>query len=145
MGGGERRDAGGGGGLFETRAARGGAVHKVLCLTILVGIVSVWAYRLIHIPRAGDSGRLAWIAMLCSELLFGFYWIISQSGRWRVVHRHPFKDTLSSRLNNLFLFPQKNVKDKGISHPNFPQICVGICFLQVQGEVAGGGCVCLHS
>lgn len=97
MGGGERRDAGGGGRLFETRAAGGGAVHKVLCLTILVGIVSVWTYRLIHIPRAGESGRLAWIAMLCSELLLGFYWIISQSGRWRVVHHHPFKDTLSSR------------------------------------------------
>lgn len=87
---GERGD----GGLFETRAARGGAVHKVWCITMFAGIVSVWAYRLVHIP---ESGRYGWIAMLCAEAVFGLYWIISQSGRWTVVYRYPFKDRLSSR------------------------------------------------
>lgn len=87
-----------GGSLFETRAARGGAAHKALCLTILVGIVWVWTYRLAHIPRDGGGAEMyGWIVMLCSEVVFGLYWIITQSGRWRVVYRYPFKDTLSSR------------------------------------------------
>ncbi|XP_057765429.1 cellulose synthase-like protein E6 [Salvia miltiorrhiza] len=84
----------GDGDLFETRAARGRAAHRALCITVLAGIVSVWVYRLGHIPQ---GGRYSWIAMLCAELLFGFYWIISQSGRWTVVYRYPFKDRLSSR------------------------------------------------
>ncbi|KAL0443267.1 UNVERIFIED_CONTAM: Cellulose synthase-like protein E6 [Sesamum latifolium] len=83
--------------LFETRAARGGAVHKLFCLTILCGIVLIWSYRLIHIPRAGQPGKHAWAAMFFAEVLFGLYWIITQSGRWRVVYRYPFKDRLSTR------------------------------------------------
>ncbi|KAL0362936.1 UNVERIFIED_CONTAM: Cellulose synthase-like protein E6 [Sesamum calycinum] len=86
--------------LFETRAARGGAAHKLFCLTILCGIVLIWSYRLIHIPRAGQPGKHAWAAMFFAEVLFGLYWIITQSGRWRVVYRYPFKDRLSTRYED---------------------------------------------
>ncbi|XP_047942403.1 cellulose synthase-like protein E6 [Salvia hispanica] len=85
---------GGDGDLFETRAGRGRAVHRGLCVTILAGIVCVWVYRLSHIPQ---EGRFSWIAMLFAEAVLGCYWIISQSGRWAVVYRFPFKDKLSSR------------------------------------------------
>ncbi|KAL0306238.1 UNVERIFIED_CONTAM: Cellulose synthase-like protein E6 [Sesamum radiatum] len=86
--------------LFETRAARGGAAHKLFCLTILCGIALIWSYRLIHIPRAGQPGKHAWAAMFFAEVLFGLYWIITQSGRWRVVYRYPFKDRLSTRYED---------------------------------------------
>ncbi|KAI3456800.1 hypothetical protein Pfo_013463 [Paulownia fortunei] len=86
--------------LFETKVARGGAAHKLFCLTVLVGIVLIWAYRLIHIPRAEEPGRYAWIGMFFAEVLFGLYWIITQSGRWHVVYRYPFKDRLSTRYED---------------------------------------------
>ncbi|GFP95030.1 cellulose synthase-like protein e6 [Phtheirospermum japonicum] len=86
--------------LFETKVARGGAAHKLLCLTKLVGTILIWAYRFIHVPRPGEPARYAWIGMFLAELLFGFYWIITQSGRWRVVYRYPFKDRLSARCGD---------------------------------------------
>ncbi|KAK4398632.1 Cellulose synthase-like protein E6 [Sesamum angolense] len=55
---------------------------------------------LIHIPRAGQPGKHAWAAMFSAEVLFGLYWIITQSGRWRVVYRYPFKDRLSTRYED---------------------------------------------
>lgn len=90
-------------GLFETRAARGGAVHKALSTTILAAIISVWTYRLTHIPAAA-GGRYAWIGMLCSEVVFGLYWIICQSCRWNVVHRFPFKHRLFSTARSIETF-----------------------------------------
>ncbi|KAL2523792.1 Cellulose synthase-like protein E1 [Abeliophyllum distichum] len=53
-----------------------------------------------HIPRTGEAGRYAWIGMFISEVLFGLYWIITQSVRWNVVYRYPFKDTLSRRYED---------------------------------------------
>ncbi|XP_051128611.1 cellulose synthase-like protein E6 [Andrographis paniculata] len=84
--------------LFETTAARGRPIHRLYCLTMLVAILSMWVYRLTHIPTA--AGRFPWLAMLFAEVVFGLYWFISQATRWRVVYRYPFKDRLSSRYKD---------------------------------------------
>ncbi|KAK6133039.1 hypothetical protein DH2020_033194 [Rehmannia glutinosa] len=83
--------------LFETKTAKGRAAYKLYCLIVLFGIVLIWAYRLVHIPGAGERGRYAWMAMFFAEVLFGVYWIITQACRWHVVYRYPFKDRLSTR------------------------------------------------
>ncbi|KZV56351.1 hypothetical protein F511_00348 [Dorcoceras hygrometricum] len=82
--------------LFETKVAKGRALYKLFSSTILVGIILIWIYRLVHIPRTGEPGRYAWFGMFFSEFLFGLYWIITQSGRWNVVYRTPFKEKLSA-------------------------------------------------
>ncbi|XP_011097754.1 cellulose synthase-like protein E6 [Sesamum indicum] len=82
--------------LFVTKAAKGRAAHRLLCFTIMVGIVLIWIYRLGHIPGADRPGRYAWVGLSVSEVLFGLYWVITQAGRWRVVYRYPFRDRLSS-------------------------------------------------
>ncbi|KAK3021554.1 hypothetical protein RJ639_046502 [Escallonia herrerae] len=86
--------------LFETRAAKGRAAYKLFSLTVFLGICCIWVYRIKHIPSAGEAGRWAWLGMLIAELCFGFYWIITQSVRWNVTFRHPFKDRLSLRYED---------------------------------------------
>lgn len=90
--------------LFETtEAGKSGAAiiaYKLYASTVFVGIVLIWLYRLLNIPGGGESGRWVWIGMLISEVLFGLYWIITQSARWNVVHRHPFKHRLSLRYED---------------------------------------------
>lgn len=82
--------------LFETKVARGRLLHKAFCLTMIAGILSIWAYRLLHLPAPGQPGRYPCLGMLFADLMFGFYWIVTQSARCRVVYRYPFKDRLSS-------------------------------------------------
>ncbi|CAA0838649.1 Cellulose synthase-like protein E1 [Striga hermonthica] len=86
--------------LFETRAAKGRAFFKLYCLTVLVGIFLIWAYRLLHIPRAAERVRCAWLGMFSAEVLFGLYWVLTQAARWRVVYRYPFKNRLFARFKN---------------------------------------------
>ncbi|KAI3466411.1 hypothetical protein Pfo_023074 [Paulownia fortunei] len=86
--------------LFETKTAKCRAAYRLFCLTVLLGIVLIWVYRLVHIPGAGESGIYAWVAMLFAEVLFGLYWIITQAGRWHVVYRYPFRDRLSTRYKD---------------------------------------------
>ncbi|XP_057440990.1 cellulose synthase-like protein E6 [Lotus japonicus] len=86
--------------LFETKEARFQGVYKVFASTIFAGITLIWAYRLINIPQ--QQGRLwwwAWITLFMSELAFGFYWIITQSVRWRISYQNPFKHRLSQRYD----------------------------------------------
>ncbi|CAI9088198.1 OLC1v1022463C1 [Oldenlandia corymbosa var. corymbosa] len=85
--------------LFETKPVRitAGVTYKAFAGTIFLGILLILLFRLTNIPPAGQPGRLAWICMLVSELLFSLYWIITQSVRWNVVQRIPFKDRLSLR------------------------------------------------
>ncbi|KAL3537194.1 hypothetical protein ACH5RR_000560 [Cinchona calisaya] len=89
--------------LFETKAAKGGSsavAYKFFAFTVFVSIILIWLYRLICIPGAGEGGRWVWICMFVSEILFGLYWIITQSLRWNVVHRIPFKNRLSLRYED---------------------------------------------
>ncbi|PIN00011.1 Cellulose synthase (UDP-forming) [Handroanthus impetiginosus] len=83
--------------LFETKIARGGAAHKLFSFTIIIGLVLIWTYRLILIPTT--SRRHSWFngILFFADVLLGFYWIITQSGRCRVVYRYPFKDRLITR------------------------------------------------
>ncbi|CAA2995737.1 cellulose synthase E6 [Olea europaea subsp. europaea] len=86
--------------LFETKPAKGRNALKLFSLTILLSIFLIWLYRLMYIPRKGEAGRYAWIGMFISEVFFGLYWIMTQTVRWNVVHRYPFKDRLSSRYED---------------------------------------------
>ncbi|XVE50863.1 hypothetical protein DITRI_Ditri01bG0198100 [Diplodiscus trichospermus] len=83
--------------LFETKRAKGRALYRVFAGSIFVGICLIWAFRVIHLPRQGDDGRLVWIGLLAAELWFGFYWFLTQAHRWNLVYRHTFKDRLSQR------------------------------------------------
>lgn len=95
--------------LFETKAARGGAVaYKVFASTIFVGIIFIWLSRLVFLTSVGEPGRWAWICMLLSEILFGFFWILTQSVRWNVVQRLPFKDRLSFRSSIVLIWDSLN-------------------------------------
>nr|GLL38693.1 cellulose synthase-like protein E1 [Ipomoea trifida] len=83
--------------LFETRIAKGRLVYRLFSASIFVGIVCVWIYRVIHIPEAGEYGRMGWIGVYGAELWFGIYWIFTQAQRWSPVFRQPFRQTLLKR------------------------------------------------
>ncbi|KAE8680278.1 Cellulose synthase-like protein E2 [Hibiscus syriacus] len=81
--------------LFETKEAKGKLTFRLFSSSIFVGICSIWAYRLLNIPSAGERGRWLWIGMFFAELGFGFYWILTQAIRWNVVRYYPLKHNLS--------------------------------------------------
>nr|GMD51609.1 cellulose synthase-like protein E1 [Ipomoea batatas] len=83
--------------LFESRIAKGRLVYRLFSASIFVGIVCVWIYRVIHIPEAGEYGRMGWIGVFGAELWFGIYWIFTQAQRWSPVFRQPFRQTLLKR------------------------------------------------
>ncbi|KAJ4829063.1 hypothetical protein Tsubulata_004399 [Turnera subulata] len=83
--------------LFHSERAKGRVLYRLFAATVLVGICLIWAYRVSHIPRAGENGRWVWIGLLGAELWFGFYWIITQALRWKLIYRTTFKDRLSQR------------------------------------------------
>ncbi|KAK4803586.1 hypothetical protein SAY86_003403 [Trapa natans] len=117
-------DAGGvdKGPLFQTRSGRrGGAAYKVVAATIFLSICGVWAYRLSQLlsllfsgePRVGDDQMmmtttmrkgscygLSLVGMFLVEVVFGLFWVLSQSIRWNIVHQLPFKDKLSLRYKD---------------------------------------------
>ncbi|KAJ4980278.1 hypothetical protein NE237_031115 [Protea cynaroides] len=91
-------------GLFvtveESKVRR--VAYKIFAVSILVGIGMIWSYRVCNIPRTGEAGRWVWLGLFTAELWFGFYWIITQSVRWNIVHRYTttfFKDTPSLSRN----------------------------------------------
>nr|GLL22507.1 cellulose synthase-like protein E1 [Ipomoea trifida] len=86
--------------LFETRPGKGRAVYRVFAASILVGIVCVWIYRVIHMPRCGEYGRMGWIGMLGAEIWFGFYWFLTQTYNWNFIFRQPFRHRLLKRYGN---------------------------------------------
>ncbi|PSR85408.1 Cellulose synthase-like protein [Actinidia chinensis var. chinensis] len=86
--------------LFETKLVKGNVAYKIYAITVFVGICLIWLYRFLHIPRAQEPARWAWIGMFMAELWFGFYWIITQSVRWNVTRRYPFKERLMSRYGD---------------------------------------------
>ncbi|XP_062078928.1 cellulose synthase-like protein E6 [Humulus lupulus] len=92
--------------LYETRKARFRGALRVFSSTIMGGICLIWYYRLTNIIQSLSSSsssssssnhRWAWIGMFMAELVFGFYWIITQSVRWTLIRFHPFKQRLSLR------------------------------------------------
>ncbi|KAL3508353.1 hypothetical protein ACH5RR_027754 [Cinchona calisaya] len=83
--------------LFETKEMKSRIVHRLFAASVFVGIVLIWIYRAIHIPKSGEDGRWAWIGMFGAEIWFGFYWFLTQSVRWNQIHRQTFPDRLSQR------------------------------------------------
>ncbi|CAK9148880.1 unnamed protein product [Ilex paraguariensis] len=86
--------------LFETKAAKGRDAYKLFAFTLFVGVCMILVYRLTHMPQPEEPGRWAWIGFFMAELWFSFYWIFTQSVRWNVVYRYPFKARLSSRYED---------------------------------------------
>jgi hypothetical protein len=82
--------------LFATEKLGGRSLYRFQAVTVLVGICLVLCYRATHFPAAAGR-RAAWLGMLAAELWFGFYWVITQSVRWRPIRRRPFKDRLGAR------------------------------------------------
>ncbi|KAJ8629851.1 hypothetical protein MRB53_023174 [Persea americana] len=85
--------------LFETKEAKGRIVYRLFSISIFAGICLIWVYRVTHVPGEG-MGRWAWLGMLGAELWFGFYWILTQTVRWRPVYRYTFKERLSQRYKD---------------------------------------------
>ncbi|KAJ4725303.1 Cellulose synthase [Melia azedarach] len=85
--------------LFETRRAKGRVLYRLFAVSVFVGILLIWVYRLNHIPKE-SYGRWVWLGLLAAELWFGFYWLLTQALRWNIVYRETFKDRLSLRYEN---------------------------------------------
>ena len=91
--------------LFESKAARYRGAYRAFAATIFVGVCLIWVYRLVNIPKAGERGRWAWIGMIIADVLFGLYWITTQSVRWTVTYRQPLKNRLSQRFtSNIYIY-----------------------------------------
>ncbi|KAL6204114.1 hypothetical protein ACLB2K_021383 [Fragaria x ananassa] len=86
--------------LFETTKAKGTVFYRFSAVSVSVGICLIWAYRVTHIPKAGENGRFGWMLLFAAELWFSFYWVITQALRWSRTFRHTFKDRLSERYEN---------------------------------------------
>jgi len=88
--------------LFETKEARFRGLYKVFAATIFGAICLIWVYRVVNMGRI-ERGRWCWMSVMVSEFGFGFYWIITQSVRWRILYHTPFKHILLNRSHLLFL------------------------------------------
>ncbi|PKU69697.1 Cellulose synthase-like protein E6 [Dendrobium catenatum] len=86
--------------LFEVRRGKGRPWWWLYAASMLLGLHLIWAYRVSHMPVAGEKGRWAWMAMFATELWFGFYWFITFSVRWNPTYRYTFKDRLSHRYED---------------------------------------------
>ena len=84
--------------LFETKKAKGIALYRLFAASVFVGICSIWAYRVSHVPRNEEDGRWVWIGLFGAEVWFGFYWLLTQALRWNPIYRHTFKDRLFQRF-----------------------------------------------
>ena len=93
--------------LFETKVAKGRILFRCYAASMFVGIIFIWVYRVVHFPPAGAQllRRWAWMGLFPSELLFSFYWFLTQLVRWSPIYRYTFKDRLSQRFfQSLSLF-----------------------------------------
>ncbi|XP_062088070.1 cellulose synthase-like protein E6 isoform X2 [Humulus lupulus] len=91
--------------LFETKSSKNCTQFRLFVGTMLVGICSIFVYRLWYMPLpTKEEGvvliiriiRLwAWIGVFLSELWFTLYWFVKIVVRWNPVYRHTFKDRLT--------------------------------------------------
>ena len=90
--------------LFETKVAKGRILYRCYAASVFVGIIFIWVYRVVHFPPAGAQllRRWAWMGLFLSELLFSFYWFLTQLVRWSPIYRYTFKDRLSQRFFQSF-------------------------------------------
>uniref|UniRef100_F6H876 Cellulose synthase-like protein E6 n=1 Tax=Vitis vinifera TaxID=29760 RepID=F6H876_VITVI len=89
--------------LFETKVAKGRILFRCYAASVFVGIIFIWVYRVVHFPPAGAQvlRRWAWMGLFLSELLFSFYWFLTQLVRWSPIYRYTFKDRLSQRYEEV--------------------------------------------
>ncbi|WCJ33115.1 cellulose synthase like E1 [Euphorbia peplus] len=88
--------------LFETRSAKGKLFYRIFAGTVFVGIISIWVYRFVNVPKKGEDGIRFWLwfGLVGAELWFSVYWVLTQALRWNQIHRYTFKDNLSRRYEN---------------------------------------------
>lgn len=128
--------------LFEKRSGKGSRIGFVFSAsTIFIGIIMIWVYRLIYIPKTGEPGRWIWIALFISEIFFSFYWFCTQAVRFNVVNMFPFKNRLSLRSAPIFFFFLQGWENLGI----WIFDCFNDNVLQVRGKIAGSGYFCVYS
>ncbi|XP_058111897.1 cellulose synthase-like protein E2 [Magnolia sinica] len=84
--------------LFETKEAKGRIAYKMYAISAFVSVCMIWVYRAPHVSKEGV--RWVWFGMFGAEIWFGFYWILTQSARWRPVYRSTFKERLSHRYED---------------------------------------------
>ncbi|XVE90177.1 hypothetical protein DITRI_Ditri20bG0057300 [Diplodiscus trichospermus] len=85
--------------LFETRQVKGSILFRLFAASILVGICFICMYRVRFFPVGSSKvERWSWFGLFMSELWFSFYWFLTTVPRWNSVHRFPYKDRLSQRL-----------------------------------------------
>ncbi|XP_030491015.2 cellulose synthase-like protein E1 isoform X2 [Cannabis sativa] len=86
--------------LFETKSAKSRTQFRLFVVSMLVGICSIFVYRLRYIPfpTKEEEGAvvilLVWIGLFVSEFWFTLYWFVTLVVRWNPVYRHTFKDRL---------------------------------------------------
>ncbi|KAK9084594.1 hypothetical protein Sjap_025005 [Stephania japonica] len=86
--------------LFATKQAKGRTAFRLFSSSIFAVIALIWIYRLIYMPKSGDSLRLAWILLFGAEVWFSLYWLLVISVRWNQIHRSTFKSRLSQRYED---------------------------------------------
>ncbi|CAN1193961.1 Cellulose synthase-like protein E2 [Linum perenne] len=81
--------------LFETTRLNPKSLllYKLFAATIFLGICSILTYRLTHVLYKQGSWMI-WVGTLSSEIWFGFYWVLTQAGRWNPVYRSTHKERL---------------------------------------------------
>ncbi|KAK3010016.1 hypothetical protein RJ639_010979 [Escallonia herrerae] len=87
--------------LFETKGAKGRIPYWLYAGSMFMGICLICIFRVSNIPAKGDFGRPAWIGLFMAELLFSFYWLITQSARWNPIRRYTFKERLYQRYEEV--------------------------------------------
>lgn len=109
--------------LFVTKQLKGRFAYRCFASTIFAGICLIFVYRLKHLPSSEEDGRSwACLGLFMAELWFAFYWIITQSVRWNVLHRLPFKDRLFQRFDHFFIF-----RLLSLFRICFVTVCYGVC------------------
>ncbi|KAJ1441226.1 Nucleotide-diphospho-sugar transferase [Sesbania bispinosa] len=82
--------------LFDTiNGRRRVIIYRPFAISLFVAICFIWVYRLTHITT--EDAKWASLGLLAAELWFGFYWLLTQSLRWNLVFRQPFKNRLTQR------------------------------------------------
>ncbi|KAG0457668.1 hypothetical protein HPP92_022825 [Vanilla planifolia] len=69
---------------------------------MLCGIILTWVYRSRQLAEADGSRRFVTLllGLFASEIWFAFYWLLTQTVRWKPVYYYPSKEKLSQRYGD---------------------------------------------
>ncbi|XP_058070313.1 cellulose synthase-like protein E6 [Magnolia sinica] len=81
--------------LFATRQAPGRLIYKLYFAVFVAGILSLFYYRLTHIPK---DHRLLWLFIFLAEFWFAAVWLFQQGFRWAPTFHITYPDRLPESL-----------------------------------------------